>query len=97
MLLCQISDAVSKSCRVLNFELRKSCGVKVTVNTDNIGISGGNLTKNLIFLSDLCPGITRLDLLQLQRNAVDGAFVSHEFRQSLMKRFDDWFMLNSKL
>lgn len=65
--------------------LRK--GIRATVNTDNIGISGASLTDNLLLSSRLCPGITRLDLLQLQRNALDAAFVSPETRARLVMRF----------
>lgn len=49
-------------------------GLKVTVNTDNIGISAATLSENLQLAARLCPGLKRLDLLQLQRNALDTAF-----------------------
>jgi len=59
-------------------------GVRVTANTDNIGISAASLTDNLTLLAGLCPGITRLDVLQLQRNALDAAFLSPTERARLL-------------
>ena len=62
-------------------------GLRVTVNTDNIGISAASLTDNLILAARLCPGLTRLHLLRLQRHALDAAFVSPAFRTVLLGRF----------
>ena len=62
-------------------------GIRATVNTDNIGISAASITDNLLLAARLCPGLTRLDLLQLQRNAIDAAFVSPETRARLVLRF----------
>lgn len=59
-------------------------GVAVTVNTDNIGISSANLTENFLLLPRLCPGITRLDVLQLLRNAMEQAFIPTHSRQALL-------------
>lgn len=50
-------------------------GARVTVNTDNIGISAASITENLLLAARLCPGLTRLDLLLLQRHAVETAFL----------------------
>jgi len=68
-------------------------GVSVTVNTDNIGISAASLSQNLLFLAQLCPGITRLDILQLQSNALDRAFMSHRERQAIRRRLEA-FLVN---
>jgi adenosine deaminase len=62
-------------------------GVRVTVNTDNIGISAASLTDNLVLAARLCPGLTRLDLLQLQRHALEAAFISPAIRNRLLRRF----------
>ena len=62
-------------------------GLRVTVNTDNIGISAASLTDNLLLAARLCPGLTRLDLLWLQRHAMDTAFVSPRQRDSLLTAF----------
>ncbi|RMG42037.1 MAG: hypothetical protein D6725_00295, partial [Planctomycetota bacterium] len=61
--------------------------VRVTVNTDNIGISAASLTDNLLFAAKLCPGLTRLDLLRLQRNAVETAFASATARHGLLREY----------
>lgn len=58
-------------------------GVRVTVNTDNIGISAASLTDNLLLAAKMCPGLTRLDLLQLLANAVDAAFIPPARRSAL--------------
>ena len=62
-------------------------GLRVTVNTDNIGISAASLNDNLLLAARLCPGLTRLDVLRLQRHALDAAFVSPAFRTVLLGRF----------
>ncbi len=59
-------------------------GVPVTVNTDNIGISAATLTDNLLLAARLCPGLTRLDVLRLVRNALDQTFLSPAQRESLL-------------
>jgi len=61
-------------------------GARVTVNTDNIGISAASLTDNLLLAARLCPGLTRLDILQLQRNAIESAFLSATDRLRLAGR-----------
>ena len=60
-------------------------GVRVTVNTDNLGISAATLSDNLLLLARLCPGLTRRDLIQLQRNALEAAFVGSAHRSSLLR------------
>lgn len=59
-------------------------GIAVSVNTDNPGISAATLGDNLLLAARLCPGLTRLDLLRLQRNALDTAFISPRQRQKLV-------------
>ena len=59
-------------------------GVKVTVNTDNIGISSATLTDNFLFLTTLCPDLTRMDVLKLLRNAIDSAFLPPAEKISLL-------------
>ena len=66
--------------------LRK--GAMVTVNTDNIGISAASLSENLLFLATLCPDLSRLEVLQLIRNAIEVAFVGAAHRVSLLKAFE---------
>jgi adenosine deaminase len=59
-------------------------GVRASINTDNIGISGASLNDNLLLAARLCPGLTRLDLLRLQRNALDSAFLDADQRNRLI-------------
>ncbi len=59
-------------------------GVSVTVNTDNIGISAASLTENFLLLPRLCPGIRRLDVLQLLRNAIDQSFLDTAAKSHLL-------------
>jgi adenosine deaminase len=61
-------------------------GIRVTINTDNIGISEASLTDNLLLAARLCPGLTRLNLLQLQRNSLDAAFIDPPTRTALTRR-----------
>ncbi len=58
-------------------------GLRVTVNTDNIGISEASLSQNLILAARLCPALTRLEVIRLQRHALDAAFISPRRRASL--------------
>ncbi len=43
------------------------------------------LSDNLLFLATLCPGITRMDILQCLRNAADAAFIDPMERASLLE------------
>ena len=58
-------------------------GVRATVNTDNVGISGASLGDNLLLAAKLCPGLTRLDVLWIERHALDSAFLASDQRQRL--------------
>lgn len=62
-------------------------GVAVSANTDNIGISAASLSDNLLFLATLVEGIRRIDLLALQRNALETAFVSRAERDHILDSF----------
>ncbi len=68
----------------LAYYLRR--GLKVTVNTDNIGISGATLSENLQLAARLCPELTRLDLLQIQRNALETSFETAIQSRNLVAR-----------
>ncbi len=61
-------------------------GVSATVNTDNVGISGATLTDNLLLVSRLCPGFTRLELLKVLTCAAQAAFANHAERKRLWAR-----------
>jgi adenosine deaminase len=59
-------------------------GIPVTINTDNIGISAASLTDNFLLLPRLCPGITRLQVLQLVRNGIDQSFLANAEKHALL-------------
>jgi len=63
-------------------------GVPVTINTDNIGISAASLTENFLLLPRLCPGIKRIQILQLLRNSVEQSFLSVAQQHRLLGNFD---------
>ena len=63
-------------------------GIRVTINTDNIGISAASLTDNLLLAARMNPELLRLDLLKLQANALATAFVSHPMRHALNKKIE---------
>lgn len=63
-------------------------GIKVTVNTDNIGISNASLSENYLFLATLLPQVTRWNVLQLIRNGIDVAFLSPVQKEGLLKEFE---------
>jgi adenosine deaminase len=63
-------------------------GIRATVNTDNIGISGASLTDNLLLAARMNPGLTRLDLVRLGANAIDVAFISPSARAALRAGYE---------
>jgi adenosine deaminase len=63
-------------------------GIRVTVNTDNIGISGASLTDNLLLAVRMNPGLTRLDVIRLGANAIDVAFISPSARAALRAGYE---------
>ncbi len=68
------ADGKHRACYPLKRYL--DAGVRVTVNTDNIGISAADLTDNFLLAARLCPGLTRQDILRLLAHARDSAFLS---------------------
>ena len=81
----KVADAEPKDRYPLLDYLR--AGARVTVNTDNIGISAATLTENLLLAARLGPGLTRLELLRLQRHAIDAAFLNANDRILLTQQF----------
>jgi adenosine deaminase len=64
-------------------------GALVTVNTDNIGISGASLSENYLLLARMNPGITRMEILTLIRNGIELSFAPVEHRKRLVSLFDE--------
>ena len=63
-------------------------GVRVSINTDNIGISAANLTDNYLFAAKMCPDLTRMDWLRIIGHSADSAFLPPKVRDSLVKRME---------
>lgn len=82
-----LDDAVKEAANRDRYPLQKylQAGIQVTVNTDNIGISAAGLTHNLLLAARLCPGLTRLDILRLQRHALEAAFLSPAGRAAVAR------------
>jgi len=60
-------------------------GLRVTVNTDNPGISRTDLTREYHRAARLTPGgLSQWEVIQLVRNGFRGAFVSHAERKRLL-------------
>lgn len=76
-------DGDTKNGEPYPFRAYLQSGVSVTVNTDNLGISQASLSDNILLLPRLCPGTTRLEVLQTQVNAARSAFANHVERRAL--------------
>lgn len=74
-----------QACYPLSYYL--DAGARVTVNTDNIGISAANLSDNLRLAVRLNPGLKRLDLLRLQQHSLEVSFLTSAERRDLKNRF----------
>ncbi|RKX80189.1 MAG: hypothetical protein DRP87_00485 [Spirochaetes bacterium] len=60
-------------------------GLKVSVNTDNMGISRTSLSKELLQAARLTPrGLSVMEILQLIKNAYSSAFTDHDTRKKLI-------------
>jgi len=62
-------------------------GLKVTVSSDDPLIFNSDITSELELLQGVF-GFTPAELLQLTKNAIDGAFLSPEKRRSVKKRLE---------
>lgn len=64
-------------------------GLKVTINTDDQGISKTNLTNDFIKASQMCPDLTLWDCIVLIRNSLSIAFCDSVTKNKLMHDFED--------
>lgn len=64
-------------------------GLKVSLNTDDQGISGTNLSEEFLKASELCPELTLWDFIVLIRNSLSMAFCDVETKSRLMHSFED--------
>lgn len=67
-------------------------GLKVTLNTDNCGISATSMSKEFFKAGSLCKGITVWDCLVLVRNSISVAFLDSDSKRALMIRFEKKIM-----
>lgn len=62
-------------------------GLKVTINTDNRGISRTNLCKEFVKASHMSEGkLSLFEALQLCKNSIDSSFFSYDTKKHLYKR-----------
>lgn len=64
-------------------------GLKVTLSTDNCGISRTSLTNEFIKASELCSDISLWDAIVLIRNSLSVAFCDRETKCRLMHEMED--------
>lgn len=64
-------------------------GLKVTLNTDDEGISRTNLTNEFMQAARMCPGLTLWDCIVLIRNSLSIAFCDSVTKNKLMHEFED--------
>lgn len=85
-------SAVQGSRNYADYPMSKllNAGVRVTINTDDPGISRTNLTREFIKASTMTPkGLTRWQVLQLIRNSFRAAFVGQETRRNCLLKAED--------
>jgi len=64
-------------------------GLKVTLNTDDCGISRTNLTNEFIKASQMCSELTLWDVIVLIRNSLSIAFCDRETKCRLMHEYEN--------
>ena len=64
-------------------------GLRVTLNTDDCGISLTNLSNEYIKAAEMCPGLTLWDCVVLIRNSLCIAFCDEKTREKLMHLYED--------
>ena len=64
-------------------------GLKVTINTDDCGISGTYLSKEFIKASQMCSGLSLWDVIVMIRNSLSIAFCDKLTKSRLMHEFEN--------
>ena len=62
-------------------------GIKATINTDNRTVSDTNYEKEIEFLGKFTP-LTIYEIKISNLNAIEGAFISREEKDELIKRLN---------
>lgn len=89
--LCPTSNMNTKifdSIRKYPLPALMEAGVKVTINTDNMTVSGTTVRKELQLMADTFH-LDKGQIKILLRNSVDGAFTSEEIKHHLRKEIDN--------
>jgi adenosine deaminase len=87
---CPLSNAVvSDGGKTAEIAELLRAGVKVTVNSDDPPYFGGYVTENLQFAAREA-GLGIDDVLQLQRNAFEIAWITDSMREALLAELDDY-------
>jgi adenosine deaminase len=64
-------------------------GLKVTINTDNAGISRTSCSQEFYKAARLCHGLSLWDCLVLIRNSLSVAFLDNQTKTALLHSFED--------
>lgn len=64
-------------------------GLRVTINTDDCGISRTTLSNEFLKAAEMCPDLTLWDCIVLIRNSLCIAFCDEETKSKLMHSFED--------
>ena len=63
-------------------------GLKITINTDNPGISRTNISQEYLRATQIA-NLSKLEILQMIRNSFQGVFLSKDEKKELMIRVED--------
>jgi adenosine deaminase len=88
---CPISNRwVAGDLKAANIHRLLDRGIRVTVNSDDPAYFGGYVTDNLI-ATQQAAGLTAAELVQLQRNALDIAWLSSTVRDELLTELEHYW------
>ncbi len=89
---CPISNRwVAGDLKAANIHRLLDRGIRVTVNSDDPAYFGGYITDNLI-ATQQAAGLTAAELVQLQRNALDIAWISPTVRDELLAELEHYWV-----
>lgn len=86
--MCPISNMQTKAVEKLEaYPIKEflNRGIKVTINTDNMTVSGTNLKKEYEFLMDNYD-LEMKDIIALVENSIDGSWVSEEKKELMREK-----------
>jgi len=88
--LCPSSNFQIGDFSKYNYPLRQyfDIGLKVTINTDNPGISRTNITNEYLVSSEIA-NLSKLEVLQLLRNSFQAVFLPKDQKKQLLIRIEE--------